>query len=248
MTQLLVARGAKPGGALGEAVAAKRLEIARFLLDHGADPDQPLDKWNRTPLHRLVYEGGEERMGELLIAHGADVDREAQIGVFLRVNSSAHVRPIHTALRYGRVTLAKALARGGAKLDEFALAGLGMVDELRRDLDGGLSPDARDAGGSPLLTYAATNGQIQTAQLLLDRGANLNPGKQGAWAPLHMAVEARQMVMVQWLLKMGADPNARNSLDETAISRCRDGDIRIILLNHGAQPEAEEPEIPGGFR
>lgn len=61
--------------------AQRKLRIARTLIEHGADVTLP-DRLDLTPLHHAVMAYGPEQevvsIMQLLIAHGADVNRQAQ--------------------------------------------------------------------------------------------------------------------------------------------------------------------------
>lgn len=75
---LAVSENAMKVHALHSAVAKRHLDIARLLLDHGADPDAPqMGGW--TPLHAAVKQENLPLI-RLLLAHGADPTRAANDG------------------------------------------------------------------------------------------------------------------------------------------------------------------------
>ncbi len=63
---------------LHSAAASRSLEIARLLLEHGADPDA-LQEGDFTPLHEAAANGQLELV-RLLLAHGADINLSQKPG------------------------------------------------------------------------------------------------------------------------------------------------------------------------
>jgi ankyrin repeat protein len=81
-----------------------------------------------------------------------------------------------------------------------------MEEEVRKFLE--QEPDlVRSVGvhNLPVLYFAAVGGRIKTAEILLERGADINAGAGGN-TPLHGAAWLGHTEMVRWLLKHGADP------------------------------------------
>ena len=61
------------------AVIWNRIEIAKLLIDSGADVMAKEDRYGRTPLHEAVYWRNIE-LAKLLIASGADVNAKTNYG------------------------------------------------------------------------------------------------------------------------------------------------------------------------
>ena len=61
---------------------------------------------------------------------------------------------------------------------------------------------------------AATLGRVEPFKVALAKGIDLNSLNQDGWAPLHLAVAANQVAVVEWLVKNDVRIN-----DETAGSR-----------------------------
>jgi len=91
------------------------------------------------------------------------------------------------------------------------------------------------------------------ASLLLDRGADPDARNWDDVTPLHQAVRARNLAVVQILLERGADPNARDKLRGStplrrAVSATGAGGtagtsalmapLTRLLLEYGADPDA----------
>lgn len=84
---------------------ADHLEIARLLLDAGADPNA--HKRGQTALH-WAARGGQIEMAELLIARGASVEARAK-------TPQGEVTPLAMALRAEKKAMAELLRRHGAR-------------------------------------------------------------------------------------------------------------------------------------
>ena len=83
-------------------------------------------------------------------------------------------------------------------------------------LDHGVSIASTDSGGKTPLHRLADMRRVpadearKMAMLLLDRGADPNARNWDDVTPLHQAVRARNLAVVEVLLGRGADPNARD--------------------------------------
>jgi ankyrin repeat protein len=195
--RLLLEHGANPVGtnALGSVLDEERPEHLRLLLEHGADPQEG------ATLAHAVRRGRSADVLELLIAHGADLEREG--GETWRGDVPLRTPYANAALR-ARDDLTATLAAHGADTtvapEDLAVARLARGedpgDELPAALDvdqqevvvvaalSGLAdhvirhvgPDFRGVvGGSPegtLLHHAAWMGDTPLVTLLLDRGAD----------------------------------------------------------------------------
>ena len=65
-------------------------------------------------------------------------------------------------------------------------------------------------GGLTPLVFAAREGDIESAKLLLDAGAPVNETTEYGWTPLLTAVNNRNYQLASFLLDRGADPNIAN--------------------------------------
>ena len=147
-----------------------------------------------TPLNVAVEQGDREMVDALLEA-GADIDRKSDwwAGGFA---------PIHSVPRRLRPSLTTYLIQRGATVDVQAASEHGMLDRLTRLLDE--VPDRVNQpggdGGRPL--HFAAN--VEVAELLLDRGALLDPHDVDHWStPAQWAVRDRPEVS-HYLLAKGA--------------------------------------------
>jgi ankyrin repeat protein len=111
-------------------------------------------------------------------------------------------------------------------------------------------------GGLTALTLAAREGDLESAKLLLDAGANVNQTSEYGWTPLLTATNNRHYVLGKYLVEHGADVNRANKGNWTPLYIATDnrniegGDYPVpkpdmdhlayieLLLEHGADPNA----------
>ncbi len=97
------------------------------------------------------------------------------------------------------------------------------------------APNALNETPLMLAVYYLDN---DTAEKLVDHGANVN--NPGTWSPLHYAAAADNTKMVNYLIKKGADINARTLRGFTPLyMAARDGSAETVeaLLKAGARKD-----------
>jgi ankyrin repeat protein len=195
--RILLEHGAETNGtnALAHALDDERLEHVRLLLEHGIDPNE-----GACVAHAVRRGRGPETI-ELLVAHGADIDRPG--GETWRGDVPLRTPYQHAVLR-GKDELAERLAQLGASTEldpaDAADASIARGERPTAPLPETLDPDAQEVivlsaqsgklelvldvvgphfrgvvFGSPpgtLLHHAAWIGSVGNAELLLERGAD----------------------------------------------------------------------------
>jgi ankyrin repeat protein len=179
------------------------VDIARALLEGNAEPDAFADMYGSrcTTLGMLVSSGHPAEAGlqvqltELLLDFGANVDGAAP--------EETWGSPIHTALVFGMMDAAEALAKRGARIDLPAAAGLGRFEDAAR-----LLPSAGPEGRHRALVFAAQLGHAEIVRLLLEAGEDPNrfnpPASHTHSTPLHQAALAGHLDVVRTLVEHGA--------------------------------------------
>ena len=143
--------------------------ILAMLLDAGADPNLPWDRWDvgRRPL-ALAARCGHLAAYDLLAERGATAELDAVDAAVLAVARGESVRlPTAPAPSLGN-------PRGddyGWILGQFAL--LGRSDVVSSLLDAGMDVDTRGWSNFTPLDQAAMHGRTDTVRLLVERGADL---------------------------------------------------------------------------
>jgi hypothetical protein len=206
------------------------VDIARVLLDAGAEPDAFAHMYggDATTMDMLVSSvhphaaGVQVGLVDILIDYGASVNGVEDNG-----------SPLMTALRFHYPLAAEALARRGARVDNVitaaALGRTALVDAFVAG-DGTLRPDVplanvrwprlpRDARVhlGYALTWAATWGRREVVELMLRKGVDPN-GRDDDATALHFAAAYGHMDIVRLLLQYGASLETLNSYDGTVLS------------------------------
>lgn len=189
---------------------ANAVEIARLLLDAGAEPDALADMYDAkcTTMSMLVSSahpagaGVQAALAEVLLDRGAALD-----GPGTNWQSA-----VLTALTFGFADTANVLVRRGAPVRDLPTAsGLGRADDTARLLPGS-DATARQAA----LALAAAHGHQEVVALLLDAGADPNSynpdGYHSHATPLHLAVLTDQVDLVRLFVERGARLDVRDTL------------------------------------
>jgi hypothetical protein len=91
----------------------------------------------------------------------------------------------------------------------------GKADELRKHLTGGIDK----AQITELLSLAARHGQVESMGVLIEVGASPTTTDKRGRTPLMAAVQSRKPEAIRFLIDHGADVNARDQLQGTALLR-----------------------------
>jgi ankyrin repeat protein len=239
------------GTALNAAAAAGNRAMVELLLSRCANVNSK-DGGGATPLWIAVNKNYPSVI-EVLLANKADVN----------VPDNSGNTPLLTAAGHGQVKIAQTLLAAGADPNmetnqgrtplSFA-AGSGSPETVKLLLDAKADPNGGKLD-APLLA-AIHKKDIASAELLLLAGAN--PETKGAvdWGiniggeqyygnsdasvtPLFLAIQTKQLPMVQLLLKFKADPNDSQTDGEPLLLRALDEpDILEALLAAGGKVDS----------
>ncbi|MBL8821790.1 MAG: ankyrin repeat domain-containing protein [Planctomycetia bacterium] len=193
---------------------ANAVEIMKLLLEAGTEPDVLADMYDQkcTTMSMLVssshpHEAGlQTALAETLLDHGAALEGPG----------SEWSSAVLTALLFGYLDTAKALAKRGAKVEHLPIAaGLGQVEETKR-----LLPTADSLARHQALALAAQLGHLEIVKLLLDAGEDPNrynpEGFHSHATPLHHAALAGHLDVVKLLVERGARLDICDTLYDSA--------------------------------
>ncbi len=203
--RILLEHGAQTSGtnALAHALDEERLEHLRLLLEHGADPNEGF-----YVAHAVRRGRGPETI-ELLVSHGADVDRRG--GETWRGDVPLRTPYQHAVLR-GKGELAELLARLGASTEvdpaDAAVAAIARGEGPDTPLPDVLDPDAQE-----VLILTALDGGLDRVVEAVGPHFSGVVGGSPEGTLLHHACWVGSVEVVERLLALGADPAAPSRAD-----------------------------------
>jgi ankyrin repeat protein len=210
----------------------------RLLLDRGAAVNARM-KDGSSALVTAARRGNLDVM-RLLLARGSDPKSAAQeITELLRIAFSE--RPeTRQVLADAGIDL-KALT-SSATPPLATLPSVANADLVRELLDMGVSPNPK--GRFPIVGYAAFEGHVQSARVLLERGADPNARGQHGVTPLMMAAAATRPdpAMVRLFLERGVDLSARDVAKRSALDwALLQGETSVARMLRDAGGQATAP-------
>ena len=174
------------------------------LLKAGANPNIAL-RTGQTPLMTCARTGSLEAVGSLLA-------REANV-------NAQETRQGQTALMWavaaGHPDVARALIEAGADVHTKTHAPAGFTPALYSEAGYGINVTSK--GGFTALMFAAQQGNVDSARILLDAGADVNERNPDHGNALVIAAASGHEVLALFLLENGADPNAADVYGVTAL-------------------------------
>ena len=230
------------------------LETVQRLLDAGADPDIA-NEYGITPLF-LAMENRSTAMVNQLLEGGANPDSATWSGetLLMAATRMGFMEAIDMLLEHGVNLNAQDPRRGQSAL-MWAIS-FGYPEIARKFIEHGADVNARTIrlneeftplvlegymgttihtvpmGGYTPLLFAAKNGDIDTAKLLLEHGADINISSETDGDPLLIAASQGHEDLAVFLLEQGADPNAVDGNGMTALHYAlRDG-IKVLHGRH----------------
>jgi ankyrin repeat protein len=232
--ELLLARGANinahPSGAmtaLYEAVRWRELDMTRFLLDHGAEPNitgsngiSPLLCAVTNEIHgSFDADPIGNQIAVLLIDHGADMN----------VRDPDGATPLLHSIKEMRWQVTRKLIERGSDVNAADHNGQTALICLP------IAPRPRFA-----LTGNDNLARLITAALLIDHGANINARDSAGDSALMKATMENNVEIARWLIEHGADVNAANKQGQTplsyAASDAKYAAMEKLLRESGAKP------------
>lgn len=194
------------------------IEVAKLLLDKGADINVRAVDWNSTEGWTPLLAAMKKERWKLvhfLVERGADVNAQ-----------SVAAGQYEEEMGFGLTPLMHAAKVNTPELSMFLL-------------DKGASIETRTVTGRTALFFAAHGGLVAIVEALLAKGANANDTDKDGWTPL---MYSSTLGVAEALLRKGADFNARTRRGNTVLFVLADNhnatEVIRSLLKHGAEPNA----------
>jgi ankyrin repeat protein len=257
--KLLLAAGANPNVAnrygttpLSEAASAGSAPIVEALLKAGADAKTLTTPDGETVL-MTASRAGNTDVVKALLEHGADVNaKETYRGQTALMWAAAERHPaiVKLLLDHGADWKIQSVSRE-TKLPKLSAAS-------------SVTPFAR--GGLTAFLFAAREGDVETAKVMLDAGVDINQGDVDNTSALVVSAMNRHYSFAKFLLDRGADPNITDGYGRAALYAAVDArdqdwstlptrkeddplpslDLVRALLDHGANVNARMTKnLPG---
>ncbi|WP_215404777.1 ankyrin repeat domain-containing protein [Janthinobacterium sp. JC611] len=157
-------------------------ELARTLIDAGADVNQKSGKQGNTVLMHAAERKGNLEVLQMLIGASADVnatDNEGKTALF-------------GACYSGNAEAVKVLLAAGAQIDHADKKG---IQPIHFAVNKGYE-------------RSHTMGHEEVVKILLEAGAKIDAQDKNGWQPIHYAADGVNVLLVKFLVESGADINA----------------------------------------
>jgi ankyrin repeat protein len=204
--------------------------VVERLLAGGANPNLALLN-GETPL-MMCSRAGDPASVKALLLHGAQVNAREKVHDQTSLMWAASEK---------RPEVVKVLLEVGADINARSKLYPQLVtgEETQRAGKEELSY-THMRGGSTALLLAAREGDVESAKLLLDAGANVNDALPDGATALVEAIHSGQSAVAALLLDRGADPNNGEVGYTSLHAAVLRGDLDMVkaLLAHGARPDA----------
>ena len=196
------------------------------LLEAGANPNAALLA-GETPL-MVASRSGSAEVAEQLLAKGANANARAARGqtALMWAVAQKHAGVVKVLLGRG----ADVHARSEVWQQVMAVPPHGLL-EYNREIP---------HGGDTALLFAARVGDVASAKLLVDAGANVNDAEAWGVSATVLAAHSGYTELVEFLLDRGADPNAAKAGFSALHAAIMHRDERMVaaLLARGADPNS----------
>ena len=201
--------------------------MVSHLLEAGADANAPLTM-GETPLMTAARAGDLDTV-RLLLAHGADVEATER---------DRRQTALMWAVAQGHAAVAQVLIEHGADVH----ARSAVWDQLENTA-GNTNPIGNfrmSHGGSTPLLFAARHGDVETARVLIEAGADPNDTAAAGTSALVVAAHSGHGPLGIFLLEQGADPNATDAGYAALHAAVLRSQVELVdaLLAHGADVNA----------
>lgn len=215
--------------------------MVRKLLDAGADANATDPNGETLLMTAARTEGGAEVVN-LLVERGARVNERDKIVsqtalmLAVRANQSdsvrlllAHGAEVHVRTRIGKTPERRPPNAGGGSHGKGIVRG-GWPDRGAQD---------PTPGGMTALLYAARDGRLDMARMLVAVGADVNQAEANKVTPLLIAIANDHLDVADFLLDNGAEVNAADNWGRTPLWTALD--VRDLDYDRSGEQHSDRP-------
>ncbi|XP_013185418.1 ankyrin-3 [Amyelois transitella] len=221
------------------AIRNKHYDVARLLLEHGADPNK------RYFFGSEINLVSDPEYLELLLTFGANPDSRDRAGLTPLMKAARQRKGMDAVLlliSYGADVNAMADARNDYRtvMHYAVLGGNTEVVNLLIKQGARVNYECPELSKPSPLDLAILKGDVAMLQMLLSAGAQVNASSSVIGSPLHVACSdniTNSKEIIKILLESGADPNLKVYNDEDATQ------LRPALAEYLASNEEPSAEI-----
>ncbi len=222
-TRLLLRCGADPNACsddgrtplLAATAWPRSYEVAKLLLDHGANPSQVVNSYRGplTPL-RLAAEAGDEAVLRLLLDRGADAKAGGGVPPLVAALCAEDTHCVNLLIESANRDALKPAAL--LLMPPRSSPALRDPRGIKRLVENGADVAARDQDGRTVLMLGVSSEDVavETVETLIQRGADINASTPDGKTALDFARQHGKTPVVDLLLKSGAKAGRGSSLPD----------------------------------
>lgn len=210
------------------------IDIVNLLLENGADVTVQANKYKETLLHISALYGHAELV-KLYLEKGLDVnasDNRGYTPLYWSISSdkSEFDKSNVKTPKKTNNSVTQLLIEKGANIDDTSTKYFpwsGNTALVQQSLEKNIDVDVRDEFGRTPLHMATTQGNLELAKWLIEKGANVNaeastlqrytPLRYAAFGDSLLVKEDVNIQLIKLLLLKGADPNAKYARNKKAL-------------------------------
>lgn len=213
--------------ALFEAVSVSSVEIAKVLIEAGANVDTAEGEWG-MPLFNMAVSTTEMKLMDLLLKHKCPFDKKDRYG---------GTAIEEAAFSGDKEAYKKCLSLGLKDPSPFHTAcGLGDLDQVKKAIANGQDVNERNPSWkNSALMFAASGQHLDVVKYLLANGADPNLENVIKEVPLHFAASMETPELVIALLDAGAKVNHKMDDGGTALDWAHADSVISVLKSRGGK-------------
>ena len=239
----LIPRTMKTGSRTPLHLAARwnALDVARLLVEHGANVHAKAGPQSHTPLHLAAWRNALD-VARLLVERGADVEARTKAG-----QSTLSWAAMGNALDVARFLVehganVEARTKRGASTLHLA-ARENALDVARFLVEHGVDVEARNKHGISTLSFAAIGNALDVARFLVEHGVDVHAiSNEKGLTVLHNAAFHNALDVARFLVERGANVHAKGKHGRTPLHLAAENnalDVARFLVKRGASVNAK---------